>query len=628
MSKYIRWWGFIAFVVIFGGASASVFLLADWAVKRAVESWGTSMNGARVDLDSAQMTFNPFGFALNNLQVADARAPMQNSLQVQSIKFALDGFALLRRKFVITEMSMEGVRTNTPRSVSGAIPNPPPEPEPESGSAESSFSMPSMSMPSTSELLASEDIQSGRLAESFKDDLDKAREQWSQRFSQIPGEKRLAEYESRLTKAKPSLDGKTLQDVQEIARAIKELEQIRDDARADLEQVQSVKRAFGEDLGSWADRTKMVLASPQEDFNRLKAKYSLDAKGLANVSNGLFGPQVADWLKTGEYWYLKAKPFIPASGKPTETVERKRLKGIDVRFEDRNQVPGFLIRNIKVSVDVTAGKMVGQIRNVTNDQATLGHPMTFSFFGEEMHGLKDLEIEGTFNHVNPKATSDQVRMKARGIAIDDYKIIGGKTFPLRLRNSAVDLDARLEIKDAEQLDSEIGVAFKTASFVSVNGEKSELGQVVADALADVQQFNANARLGGTLRKYTLDLHSDLDERLRNALNRQFRARIDHALADAKAQLEQRAQEAMKRIQAKLDELKSYEQKIEERRKQFAEKLDKAESDLRAAVEKQKSEAERKSNEAKQKLKSETEEKKQEAADKAKEKAGKLFKGLK
>jgi uncharacterized protein (TIGR03545 family) len=631
MNRYIRWWGLIVFVVVIGGAFGSVLLWADWAVKRAVESWGSSMNGARVDLDTAQMTFSPFGFALGNLQVTDAARPMQNAVQVAQIRFALDGYALLRRKFVITDMTMEGVRTNTARAVSGALPVPPPEPEPEPEpeSDASSFAFPAMDIPTAGELVASEGLQSGKLADGFRDDIEKAREQWAQRLEQLPGEAKLADYEQRLNAARPALDGRTLQDVQEIARAIKEIEKIRDDVRADVEQVQSVKRALGADLGALSERTKAVLAAPAEDFNRLKGKYSLDAKGLANASAVLFGPQVATWLRTGKEWYGKAEPFLARRAEPAQEVERERLKGVDVRFTDRFQVPDFLIRNVKVSVDVTAGKMAGQIRNVTTDQATLGHPMTFSFFGEEMHGLKDLEIAGTFNHVNPRASIDQMNLKAHGIAIDDYKLIGGRSFPLRLKDSAVDLDTRIELQGGERIASELNVAFKTANFVAdAGGARGELGEVVARALADVKSFSATARLGGTLRKYDVDLRSDLDELLRAALNKQFRARIDQLLADARAQLEARVQEVMKRVQARLDEFKAYEQKIEQRHRQFEEKLQKAEAELKAAVDKQKAEAERKRDEAKQQLKSEADEQKQKAKEKAKEKSEKLLKGIK
>ncbi len=631
MNKIVRWWGLVVFVVLVGGTTAAVVLLSDRMVKYAVESWGTDMNGARVDLDRAQLNFSPFGFALENLQIASSKEPMQNALQIAHIKFAIDGYGLLRRKLVITDMSMEGIRTHTPRTTSGALPAPPqePEPEPEPETSESSFALPAMELPSVRDFVGGADLQSAKLAEQFGGELAAAKEQWQQRVAQLPSEAALTAYPQRLKAARPSMDGNTLQDVQEIARAVKDLEKIRDDARVDLEKVQGAKNALRDDLGVWSGKTKELLAAPGADLAQLKSKYSLDANGVGNLSAALFGPQVAEWARSARYWYGKAKPFITKRENKPEEIERQRLRGVDVTFTDRYQVPDFLIRSIKVSVDVTAGKMQGEIRNVTTDQPTLGHPLTFSFFGENLHGLQDLEIEGTFNHVEPKAAVDQMRLKARGIAIDRYDVLKAKSFPLRLENSALDLESQVELKNGSELKGGINVTFKSVNFVTdLGGDRGELGQVVANALADVKHFAMKAEMSGTLRKYDVDLRSDLDELLRAAFNRQFRDRVDRFLADAKAQLDARVQQSTQQLQAKVDELKGFERTIEQRRRQAEDALQQAEADLRAAVEQQKTAAEQKRDDAKQQVKSAAEEQKKNAADKTKQAADKLLKGLK
>jgi uncharacterized protein (TIGR03545 family) len=282
----------------------------------------------------------------------------------------------------------------------------------------------------------------------------------------------------------------------------------------------------------------------------------------------------------GVYWYDKAKPLL-AGDRTEQEAHPQRGKGIDVRFVERDQLPGFLIRSAKLSVEVPAGILRGEIRNITNDQVTLGHPLTFNFFAEKMQGVQDLEIEGVFNHVVPGVSVDNVRFQAHGVAVQRFEVLHQPRFPLVLSDATVDVDATAQLKDGV-LQSALNANFKSVKLGTEPKESAgELEKLLVSALAEVRHFTLKAQLQGSLQDYAVVLNSDLDELLRAALNRQFRARIEAFVVQLKAQLDAKVQDARRELEAKLGELKGMGSVIDERRKQVDDELQNAEHELRA-----------------------------------------------
>ena len=600
MTRWVRWWGLAVFVLLVALLFGAIALFADQLVERAVESVGSKANGAQVELQNASLSFNPWGFVLTDLQVTDAHEPMRNVVQIQRIKFALDGYALLRRKVVITDLNAEGVRTNTPRTRSGALPQVlAPVAETKKTSVLDSFTFPQVDLPDLKQVIASQDLASVQLAQQLRTELDQAKQQWNTRLGDLPDSSALKSYDERIRQAKPDLSGNVLQDAQAIATSIESLRAVRSDIAKDVERVQAVRQAWDADWATWTQHSKDLLAAPGADLDRLKGKYSLDAKGFANASRALFGGQIARWTDTGLYWYDKAKPLLAGDGEE-QAPRPVRGKGIDVRFAERDQLPEFLIRSAKLGLEIPAGTLSGVIRNITNDQVTLGHPLTFNFFAEKIPGVQDLELEGVFNHVVPGAALDSARFKAHGVTIQRFAVLQQPRFPVVLSDATVDVDVSAQLKDGA-LQAELSSNFKSVKLgVDLKDPAGELEKILGAALAEVRHFTLKAELQGSLHEYNVQLHSNLDELLRDAMNKQFRARVDKFVTQVKAQLDIKVQEARRELDAKLADLQGVGGIIEQRRKQVDDVQQKAEQELRAAVDKQKSAVDEQKQSAKEK----------------------------
>ncbi len=121
MTIWIRWWElgvFVMFAAILGGVW---ILFVDVWVKGLIERAGTEAVGVKVELDGTDLSLFPAGLSLTRLQVTNPKSPMTNAVEVANVTISLDGLNLLRRKVIVEEMALEGVRLDTPRATSGAV---------------------------------------------------------------------------------------------------------------------------------------------------------------------------------------------------------------------------------------------------------------------------------------------------------------------------------------------------------------------------------------------------------------------------------------------------------------------------------------------------------------------------
>ena len=91
MGKWIRWWGLGAFVVVAALLGCVWILFVDGWVKTQVEEAGTGAVGAKVELDSVDLTLFPAGLTLTRLQVTDPKEPMTNAVEIAQVSMGWMG---------------------------------------------------------------------------------------------------------------------------------------------------------------------------------------------------------------------------------------------------------------------------------------------------------------------------------------------------------------------------------------------------------------------------------------------------------------------------------------------------------------------------------------------------------
>jgi uncharacterized protein (TIGR03545 family) len=534
---WIRWPGVIAFAVVTVLLAAAWWLVVDGMIECAIERAGTQAVGAKVELAAADLTLAPLGLTLTGLQVTDPDAPMTNAVEVQRISFLMDGLNLLRRKVIINEMTVGGVRFGTPRKTSGAIGEQKPGVIQKVATAK--FVLPSAQIPDVKDMLAKEELQSLKLADTLRADIQAEQDRWKQQLAELPNKGKFEEYRQRLEKVKSAGKG----GLGGIVGGAGELAAIQKEINQDLDRITAAKKAFDNNLAQLRKRMDEATKAPEEDLRRLRDKYALSPQGLTNMSSALIAGPLGDRIETALRWYAKLQPYLQSSGErkgKAEVVKPLRGAGVDVRFKEQAPLPDFLIRTAKVGLDLSAGLVSGAIRNITPDQPVLGTPTTFEFSGEKLTGLQSLKLNGEINRVDPARPHDAAAMNVRGYRLSDLALSADESLPVSVKEALADFDLKAGLR-GETLDAGLAATFQSVQITT--GAKPDAGAVasaVASALSDVKSLHVKADITGTVKQYDVRLSSDLDQVLRQALGKQMQAQVGKFEGQLRAAITEKA----------------------------------------------------------------------------------------
>ncbi|WP_342349900.1 TIGR03545 family protein [uncultured Nitrospira sp.] len=517
MTKWIRWWGLGAFVVFAGILGCVWIFFVDGWVKSLIEGAGTEAVGAKVELDAADLSLFPAGLSLTRLQVTNPKKPMTNAVEVAHVNMGLDGLNLLRRKLIVEEMALEGVRLATPRSTSGVVK---PGSDVSAEGEESgmfSLALPALEVPDVKNILEKEDLETIRLIEALKADVEREKEAWEARLKELPGKAQLAEYKERVKSLKKAGKG----GLEGVLGGVGEVQALKQDIEQEIESLKGAKKEFEEKVALLRTRLDQVKTAPQRDIQHLKAKYNLSPKGLAHVSQTLLGSRIGSWVHQGAAWYERAKPYLegaPAGGGDDGPQVHKPLrgKGVDVHFKEVHPLPDFLIRLTKVSVSLGAGDLAGTFHNITTDQPTFGQPTTFAFSGDRLKGVQSVSLEGVLNHVVPADSKDHLMGQVKGYELDNLALSKDDKWPVTLASGVGDVNVNAELKD-QGLTVHVTGNFRSLHFsAGKEGDTNPLTKSLSSAVTGVSEFSVQANVTGTLEQHEVTVSSDLDRLLQDA----------------------------------------------------------------------------------------------------------------
>ncbi len=530
MNKWIRWPGLIAFVLLFGTLFVFGYFFATSFVKNSIEDYGSEAVGAQVNVDSVNLTVSPLGMRVNRLQVTNPDAPMTNAVEIQGMAFELAFWNLLMGQVIIDEMSVDGIRFNTPRSSSGAIAK---KAEPESKEP-SLMDEIKGELPTADEIMARETL----LTEVRSEELKTLYEQHSKILDEsktgLMDQKQLEAYQAEITK----LTTEKLESLEDFNKRKERLSEINKELKKEKEKIAQAKSAYSTAYKELSEKLKEVKSAPSEDLANLKSKYSLDEGGATNITRLLFGNEAGEWTETGLAWYEKAKPYLEAT-QEEEVKEVERQGGRYIHFGGVESLPDFLLREARMDIVLAAGHLDGKLKDVTHQPEILGRPITLSINGTQLKGYDSMHLNAEFNHIDPKNAFDKAEFKVKKMEINQFKVSGNESFKLSLDKAKADITGTALIKNGK-LKMKVDTLFSEAQFKSgaTSGTAKQIGQL----LETIHQFTITVNAKGNLKSLDTSFDSSLDSEMKKALN----AKIDAKQAELEAQLKAK-------LQAKLTE---------------------------------------------------------------------------
>jgi len=530
MKKWIRWQGLFVFIGLSLILTIFWLVFVDGIVKRTIESYGTTAVGAKVELVNADLKLFPLGLALEGLAVTNPDRPMENIVEISRTALLLDPLQLLRRKVIVDEMSLTGIRLNTPRKASGAVKTPKLQEtrqaskKPPGGFCDN-ISLPAVGSLDVQKVLSAEKLESLEVIQKLRNELQGENSNWQKRLQELPGKEKFEEYRSRIEKLKSGPGGFGAG----LLGSVGNLTSLQQEIQADLDRLKNAQKEFDQVKAGFGGQVQQIAAAPLKDVERLKQKYALSPQGLDNLGKLVLGQKVCGGLQKAATWYERVK-FVLERSKPKGDKEKEakpqRGAGTYVRFREYKPLPDFLIRRARASFVIEAGEFSGKIENITPDQDILGHPLTFVFSGEKIKQFQALKMEGSINRVDPENPVDRIALQIKEYKLQSASLSSSADLPVMIKEGLADIDLQAKLEGGN-LNGNLTAGVKSASLgVDEGVGKGPVLSAISSALGQLSGFNIKVDVSGPLNDYNIRLSTDLDQALKSAAGRMIQQQAE------------------------------------------------------------------------------------------------------
>lgn len=337
-------------------------------LKYSVREGGQAAVGAKVDIAKASASVLRTNASLEGIAIADPHNPMTNLLEADRLTLDFDSSSALRRKAVVKEGELTGLRFATPRETSGALPDSPQKEESAEG-----FKLPAIvgSGAAKEWLSGVEDrftsdlqLESVRLAKELRTKWPAEYASLEKRAKDLQAQIKQLSEQIKLARDNPLRNVEFLQSVPKRITDLKaELQSVKDRLARLPEQVRADRQA--------------VLAARVHDEQLLREKLNIGSMDAESLSTYLLGDQLAGPVTELVGWLRWARRLAPSG-----ETENDASRGVDVYFAGCRRTPNLLVESLKLSGAARlAGRPVefqGQLTDFTTQPQVLGKPMLLS----------------------------------------------------------------------------------------------------------------------------------------------------------------------------------------------------------------------------------------------------------
>jgi len=511
----------------------SVVLLAIWfglnpLVRWSLVSTGQSMLGAKVEIGNVEASLLRTEIQLSDVHLADPRSPMKNLIEARQVTLALEGDPLLRRKFVVREGRISGLKIGTDRKTSGEL-------EPGAGW--------DVEIP-TAELAEFGEKWLEEVAEVLRRDLVEelesvrlARElfhRWPAEYEQM--EARVDSLTRRidgLNALYRSQSGDVLQDIELYQQAANELATIREEM---LQLHGEIER-----LPQQALRDRDAIdAARRHDVEQIRRKLRLVSElDPEAISEYLLGPEMGRRVVTLARWIQWSRQYLPSGGEESEPI---RGRGIDVLFPGSRRDPDFLIRSLVLDGEGTLFnerfRFRGTATGLTSQPELHGQPVVLAL---QVEGKAALGIEAVVDRCGDMPR-ERITINCPGLAQPERVL--GQPGRLALAVSPGNTHLWMSVELAgDELTGQVIVEQRPVELLPQLAPEyggPRLAESLRVATSQVRDIRVAVDLSGTLQQPRCRLHSNLGPQLAEGLNlmvrRELEVRRDELLAYVQRQL--------------------------------------------------------------------------------------------
>jgi len=553
--KLFRWKAVVPLVLVVALLVLGWTLFVDRLLRKGIESGGTAAVGAKVELASARIHLFRGNVTLRGLQVTNPNAPMTNIVQLDEIVADIALLPLLEKKVVVDTVAVRGLRFNTPRTTSGAIPHPGAPPSRASKSAlgwAQSVNIPGLDLSGlgqATELAAvrPDSLQSLREARALAARADSMRGAF-ERDLRAADPTPVADSAKALADRLRGASARSL-GIQGTRDAIASVQRVLGQVRTTRDRVTSLKQRIDTAVAGLQSGAAALDRARQADYAYAQHLVKVPSLSAPDVSMALFGQMAVAKLKPVLYWTNLADHYVPPGLKPQPNPgpKRARMAGTTVRFPKLHTWPTFLLRHADASLTLggaAAGAYGAWIEGVTTEPAVYGGPMRFAARRDSAAaGLRQLHVAGLIDRSKPEP-HDSVDALVTGVAFPpaDIAAAGARLeFPDNTVQFSLDrrgdgLAGLLHITAPSV--RWVRTASDTAAAASAPlGSRPWVEAMVWRAVSSVRDLDLQIRFSGRPDAPRLGVTSNVGAAVSSALTREVGAEVAKVQAKARARVD-------------------------------------------------------------------------------------------
>lgn len=489
--------GIVVLLVI---AVVGVVFALEPIAKFMIEREGSKQVGARVDVDSVDISFYPTHVALNGLTVANPQEPMRNLIESETVSADVDAKALFKMQVIADQVVLSGLQMYTARSTPGTLDGSMPPPKEESGS-----SIPSIALPDANALLAEEKATIQAEVTEIQNGFAEIESRWKTKSEKLPDQSQFDQYKVRWNELK----NKNV--IERIAGA----KELRDDIKAELRQFENLNEDLKADSAAVKSLSLRAANLPADQSKRMLSKYGLD-QGTEGMLRFLLGDEVNAVVQRGLSLYqetmgnMASEEEAPASSEPAAELP-----------------VNILIRKILIDgYQVIGGEKLaysGEINDVTDKQDYWNKPITMALRGG-MEQKSQLVIDGIFDQRNDTLKS-VFNMGLKQLALSGVSLSQSPDLPLQLEKGIADIAANFSI-DGDNLKGSVeGLVDQAKLLVANVTSDNKTATLLAAALEDVTKLVMDMSVNGTVDQPAIKLKSNLDSILGDVLGAELKSQL-------------------------------------------------------------------------------------------------------
>jgi len=541
MMNWIRSWGIALFAVL-----TLIWVLSiDWLVKSAIIAYGTELNGAQVELESAELSLWPAGLELINLQVTDAYNPMFNRFEAGSISATLDSALLLRRQVIVEQLDIIGVRMNSPRIRSGATKD---TPIVTNTGFDFGGLIPDVSLPDMSLLLADAQQQVNAEIAGIEQEIVDIEQRWRNNIEQLPSKDKLAEYRARWDKmSNASFMEKMLG-----------AKKLKNDVSGDLKLIESFNQQLKDDRGLISGQIDRAKGLPRAQADRTMQSVGLSNENVAFV-RAITGDQIDQWV-------TRAKTFSESLSSNTVEQAPSRGTGRWVTFAEDEPLPQVLIRrgqfNGVLQLAASNMRVDGKLSDIAYPLEGYSQPAALVITARDDENAS-LLFEVTIDH-RQADFSDDFNLEVMNLPISELALSSGAEKTLLLEAGNLNFIASGRASPDTVLANVVAKLSDPRLTTDADlATKSE--QFLAETLNTLDSVDLQVNVSGALQNPDVNIASNLDKILAAGLKSQISAQTTKFKRQFTDQLGEQTSGQLGALSAKGDFLKDIQALLNDRK---------------------------------------------------------------